>query len=78
MSAILKNLSIPENNWWDKLGKPQYGGELVIRAGGNIVNFDPYFSEKQTSIYGAGWKGWSLMIGRWTPQYGIIGYRGIP
>jgi peptide/nickel transport system substrate-binding protein len=28
--------------WWDKLGKPQYGGELVIRANSNIVNFDPY------------------------------------
>ena len=50
----MKNQSIPEKNWWDKLGKPQYGGELVIRAGGNIVNFDPYFSEKLTSIYG-GW-----------------------
>ena len=23
-------------NWWDKLGKPQYGGELVIRANRNI------------------------------------------
>ena len=28
--------------WWEKLGKPQYGGELVIRANSNIVNFDPY------------------------------------
>ena len=28
--------------WWDKLGKPQYGGELVIRANSNILNFDPY------------------------------------
>ena len=28
--------------WWDKLGKPQYGGEMVIRANWNIVNFDPY------------------------------------
>jgi peptide/nickel transport system substrate-binding protein len=41
-------------SWWDKLGKPQYGGELIIRAVGNIVNFDPYCSEKWTSIYG-GW-----------------------
>ena len=28
--------------WWDKLGKPEYGGELVIRANSDIVNFDPY------------------------------------
>ena len=32
-----------KGNWWDKLGKPQYGGELVIRSSRNIVNFDPYF-----------------------------------
>ena len=40
--------------WWDRLGKPQYGGEMVIRANKNITNFDPYFSETLTSIYG-GW-----------------------
>ena len=40
--------------WWDRLGKPQYGGEMVIRANRNIENFDPYFSETLTSIYG-GW-----------------------
>jgi len=69
----LKNLSIPENNWWDKLGKPQYGGELVIRAGGNIVNFDPYFSEKQTSIYG----GWleRLVADDWTLDPAVWDYR---
>ena len=40
-------------NWWEKLGNPQYGGEMVIRASRNIVNFDPYFGET-TGIYG-GW-----------------------
>jgi peptide/nickel transport system substrate-binding protein len=40
--------------WWDKLGNPQYGGEMIIRANRNIVNFDPYFTEGLTSIYG-GW-----------------------
>jgi ABC-type transport system substrate-binding protein len=42
------------SNWWDELGKPQYGGEMTIRASRNIENFDPYFSEGMTSIYG-GW-----------------------
>jgi len=28
--------------WWEKLGRPEYGGELVIRANNKIVNFDPY------------------------------------
>jgi len=40
--------------WWDKLGKPQYGGELVISSPSNIENFDPYFSEHLTQIY-TGW-----------------------
>jgi len=44
---------VKEKVWWDKLGKPQYGGELVIRANRDIVNFDPYFTETLTSIYGA-------------------------
>ena len=40
--------------WWDELGKPQYGGEMAIRASRNLENFDPYFAEQLTSIYG-GW-----------------------
>ena len=27
------------DRWWDKLGKPQYGGEMVIRASRNIDEF---------------------------------------
>jgi ABC-type transport system substrate-binding protein len=38
--------------WWDKLGKPQYGGEMVIGAK-NIENFDPYFNEGLTTIQSA-------------------------
>jgi len=41
-------------NWWDKLGTPQYGGQLTIRASRNIENFDVYIGEAFTSIYG-GW-----------------------
>jgi ABC-type transport system substrate-binding protein len=37
-------------NWWDKLGKPQYGGEIVIRGPQDIVEFDPYVSDSYTSI----------------------------
>jgi hypothetical protein len=32
------------SNWWEGPGKPEYGGELVIRANNDIVNFDPYNS----------------------------------
>jgi hypothetical protein len=41
-------------NWWDKEGRPQYSGEMTIRASRNIDNFDPYYSEGYPSIYG-GW-----------------------
>ena len=39
--------------WSDKLGNPQYGGEIVISSPSNIENFDPYFSEHLTGIYSA-------------------------
>ena len=49
--------------WWDKLGEPQYGDEIVIRASRNIVNFDPYFGEL-TGIYGAWME--RLVVPDWT------------
>jgi peptide/nickel transport system substrate-binding protein len=60
-------------NWWDKLGEPQYGGEMVIRATRNITSFDPFLSEKQTSIYG----GWMerLVSDDWTLDPAIWDYR---
>jgi ABC-type transport system substrate-binding protein len=45
---------IAKNRWWDKFGEPQYGDEITIRANKNIANFDPYFTEGLTSIFG-GW-----------------------
>ena len=44
-----------ENNhaWWEKLGKPQYGGELNFRLNRKIVNFDPYFGYHLTQIHTA-------------------------
>jgi hypothetical protein len=47
-----RSVNKPEGKWWDKLGEPQYGGEITIRANKDIVNFDPYFSEGLTSIFG--------------------------
>ena len=37
-------------NWWDKLGTPQYGGEMVIRSPMDIVFFDPYQGETLMSF----------------------------
>ena len=57
----MKGKAMLGGNWWEKLGKPQYGGEMVIRANWDIVNFDPYFTEQLTSIY----EGWmERLVGR--------------
>ena len=32
-----------EESWWEKLGQPQYGGEIVLRINRDIANFDPFF-----------------------------------
>jgi peptide/nickel transport system substrate-binding protein len=47
------HLEKKNTRWWDKLGAPQYGGEMTIRIERDIVNFDPYFTEGLTGIYGA-------------------------
>jgi peptide/nickel transport system substrate-binding protein len=64
---------ITGSNWWDTLGEPQYGGEMVIRATRNLTSFDVYLSEKQTSIYG----GWMerLVSDDWTLDPAIWDFR---
>ena len=39
--------------WWDKLGKPQYGGTMTLRFPADIVNFDPYYEARLTQIFWA-------------------------
>ena len=52
--GFMENRSTTGSNWWDKLGKPQYGGEFVFRLNRKIVNFDPYFGHHLTQIH-TGW-----------------------
>jgi peptide/nickel transport system substrate-binding protein len=40
-SSVTTTSASQSGNWWDSFGKPQYGGELVIRVKTNFVNFDP-------------------------------------
>jgi peptide/nickel transport system substrate-binding protein len=37
-------------NWWDSLGKPQYGGQIAIRLNRNPTNFDPIYGNRIPSI----------------------------
>ena len=39
--------------WCDKLGKTQYGGEMVLRVNNDITNFDPYVGGHHFQIYSA-------------------------
>ena len=36
--------------WWEQIGRPEYGGEIVLRINRDIANFDPYFFEMLPNI----------------------------
>ena len=62
--------------WWDKLGIPQYGGEIVVRSSTNPVNFDPYNSDHITQIYSAWLE--RLFSEDWTLDPKVYDYKGVP
>ena len=37
-------------SWWENIGRPEYGGEIVLRINRDIANFDPYFFEMLPNI----------------------------
>ena len=59
--------------WWDKLGKPQYGGEMTFRTTRNITNWDPYFAELLPQIYTAWME--KLTAEDWTFDPAIFDYK---
>jgi peptide/nickel transport system substrate-binding protein len=59
-------------NWWEKLGRPQYGGELVIRLNRKIVNLDPYNGVHLTQIHTAWME--KLFVDNWTLNPEIFDY----
>ena len=61
------------DRWWDKLGTPQYGGEMVVRSTRNIVNFDPYNGAHLTEIYGAWLE--RLCAEDWTLDPAVFSYK---
>jgi ABC-type transport system substrate-binding protein len=62
-----------KTNWWDKLGEPQYGGEMVIRLNRKIVNFDPYFGYHLTQIHTAWLE--KMFVDDWTLPPETYDYR---
>ena len=63
---------VKESVWWEKLGKPQYGGEMVFRLNRKIVNLDPYYGVHLTQIHTA----WieKLFVDDWTLNPEIYDY----
>jgi len=42
LSTVVTSPSV-QTNWWDKFGKPQYGGTIILAGGDNSANrMDPY------------------------------------
>ena len=58
--------------WWEKLGKPQYGGEIVIRLNRKIINLDPYYGVHLTQIHTAWME--KMFVDDWTLNPEIYGY----
>ena len=59
--------------WWEKLGKPQYGGEMVLRINSNITNYDPYIGGHHFQIYSAWME--QLQTDDWTTDPAIYEYK---
>jgi peptide/nickel transport system substrate-binding protein len=72
-------------HWWDSMGTPTYGGQLIERVGANFTTWDPYTSTNGTAGY-AGYlsqlfngdysvdpKIWDFSIG-WLPSQYAKGY----
>ncbi len=62
-----------DNRWWDKLGKPQYGGEMAFRTTKNMVNWDPYFAELLPQVYTAWME--KLTAEDWTLDPAVFDYK---
>jgi peptide/nickel transport system substrate-binding protein len=59
--------------WWEKLGKPQFGGELNIRLNRKIVNFDPYYGVHLTQIHTAWME--KMFVDDWLMDPSVCDYR---
>ena len=38
-------------NWWNKLGTPQYGGQMTLQTSIDFAYFDPYQGEAQMAAF---------------------------
>ena len=60
-------------NWWDSLGIPQYGGDMVMRINRDIANFDPINADVLMTIESAWME--RLFASDWTLDPAIFAYK---
>jgi len=49
-TSVTTTKTTTAGNWWDSLGKPQYGGTITLRLNKDIANFDPANNEQLFTI----------------------------
>jgi peptide/nickel transport system substrate-binding protein len=59
--------------WWTKLGKPQYGGEMTLRINTDINIFDPYYTGHHYQIYSAWME--QLYTDDWTADPAVYAFK---
>ena len=64
--------TVTTGNWWDSLGKPQYGGQITLRMNKNISEFDPYNGEALSTIENAWLE--RLFSDDWTLNPSVFSY----
>ena len=60
-------------NWWDSLGKPQYGGEIVLREDRDVPGMDPYLSSGLGTLQTAWME--RLFTDDWTLDPNVFSYK---
>jgi peptide/nickel transport system substrate-binding protein len=62
VSPSAEEVSLPEGEaeWWDKLGKPQYGGEFTYRVTSDLTNFDSYYGGSYPWLESMGMNSWTI------------------
>jgi peptide/nickel transport system substrate-binding protein len=70
-TTTITNTTATTGNWWDSLGKPQYGGTMTIRVNADITDFDPW--APATMCIFAGWME-RLFADNWTLDPAVFNY----
>jgi peptide/nickel transport system substrate-binding protein len=60
-------------NWWDSLGKPQYGGTMTLQTSATMASFDPYDGELYNQIFTGYME--QMFMSQWTADPSVQNYQ---